>query len=52
MKVVYLYEVIYRDDNGMKHLHFCEGVTKVKAIRERFEVIEVIAINRTVELER
>lgn len=52
MKVVYLYEVVYRDDNGMKHLHFCEGVKKVKDIRDRFEVIEVIAINRTVELER
>lgn len=50
MKVVYLYEVIYRDDDGVKHLHFCEGVGKVRYLRERFEVIEVIAINRTVEL--
>lgn len=50
MKIMYLYEVIYRDDNGMKHLHFCEGTAKVKYLRERFEVIEVIAINRAVEI--
>jgi len=50
MKIVYLYEVIYRDDNGVKHLHFCEGVANVKYLRERFEVIEIIAINRTVNL--
>lgn len=50
MKVVYLYEVIYRDDYGMKHLHFCEDIANVRYLRERFEIIEVIAINRTVEL--
>lgn len=50
MKVVYLYEVIYRDDYGMKHLHFCEDIANVRYLRERFEIIEVIVINRTVEL--
>lgn len=51
MKIVYLYEVIYRDDYGVKHLHFCEGAAKVKYLRERFEVIEVTAINRMVEIQ-
>ena len=49
MKTVYHYQVIYIDDYGHKHLHFCEGRQNVQRLRDRYEVQEVQATKYVAE---